>query len=283
MTQTETRPASLDSTRRKKHDPLCSFSERVEQLERGRRLPERTRDNLVRALESVDPVRREAFLARHRHNLDDIETLAPIKYADLGYWALRNVQLAQWLDLDRSEPLEILDIATGSGNFGMVVQSMGHRFLGTDVADEWYEELCELTGVDRIVAPVTRGERYKPVDRRFDLITTMLPAFHRKLVKGKREYWSVEDWRLFLAGLVHDLLKPNGKIFILMPLDKDDDGKLHYSPLVRWAYERGAQLDRTSAGGPLRHVLFDPATPETFSEDGPDIGERPHIELQWQN
>jgi SAM-dependent methyltransferase len=246
-------------------------------------MSERTRANLVRALDSIDPAEREAFLDKNRNRLEDIETLAAVKYADFGYWAQRNVLLAEWLDLDRSPPLDILDIGTGSGNFGMVVTSMGHRAMGTDVADEWYDELCKLTKVERIVAPVMRGERYVPVDRRFDLITIMLPAFHKKSVAGTREHWSIEDWRRFLLGLVNDLLKPNGRIFILMPLDKDDDGQLSYSPFVRWSYERGARLDRSNPRGPIRHVEFNPATAETFAEDAPQIEPRPEIELKWQN
>jgi len=267
----------------KRHDALCDFPERVAQLEARGPISERTRANLVRALESIDPQARAAFLDKHRDELQDIETLASVKYADFGYWALRNVQLAQSLDLDNSPPLDILDIGAGSGNFGLVVQSMGHRYLATDVADDWYDELCKLTKVQRLVAPVMRGERYVPVHRRFDLITIMLPAFHKKSVGGTREHWSIEDWRQFLAGLVDDLLKPNGRIFILMPLDKDDDGNLSYSPLVRWAYDRGARLDRTNPRGPLRHVEFNPATAETFAEEAPQIAPRPEIELEWHN
>lgn len=266
--------------RRKRHDALCSFADRVEQLQSIKQMSARTRSNLVRALESIDPAKREAFLDKHRDKLQDIETLASVKYADFGYWAHRNVILAEWLELDRSPPLDILDIGAGSGNFGMVAQSMGHRLIGTDVADEWYDELCKLTGVNRLVAPVVRGERYKPVDQRFDLVTIMLPAFHRKRVKGKREYWSVEEWRLFLLGLVQDLLKPNGKIFILMPLDKDDEGNLSYSPLVEWARDRGAKLDRTTARGPVRHILFDPATEERFGEDSPEVAEKSDVLLE---
>lgn len=283
MNKVEVMETSPKGAVRKKHDPFCPFPERIAQMERGRPMPERSRVNLERALASIDPEKLKAFLDKHREELQDIETLAPVKYADFAYWAQRNVQLAEWLDLDRSPPLDVLDIATGSGNFGMVLQSMGHRFLGTDVADPWYEELCELTGVERKVAPVVRGERYRPVDRRFDLITTTLPAFHRKNERGKRIYWSIEDWRQFLLGLTEDLLKPGGRIFILMPLDKDDDGKLSYSPFVQWAYDRGARLDRTNAAGPLRHLEFNPATPETFAEKAPDIGPRPPVDLVWEN
>src|SRR4030095_715683 len=116
--------------------------------------------NLVLALNSVDPIKRKAFLAKHGDRLKDIETLAAAKYADVGYWAHRNVLLAQWLDLDNSPPFDILDIGTGSGNFAMVANSRGHRAIGTDVFDPWYHELCGLTGVERVVAPVRRGEPY---------------------------------------------------------------------------------------------------------------------------
>jgi SAM-dependent methyltransferase len=282
MSQLDT-PTEAPKAPPKRHDALCDFEERVAQLDKRGTMPDRTRTNLVRALESIDPAARAAFLDKHRRKLEDIETLASVKYADFGYWALRNVQLAQWLDLDNSPPLDILDIGAGSGNFGLVVQSMGHRYLATDVADPWYDELCKLTKVERVVAPVMRDERYAPVDRRFDMITIMLPAFHRKTVRGSRVYWSVEDWRQFLVGITNDLLKPNGRIFILMPLDKDDDGQLSYSPVVRWAYDRGARLDRSNPRGPVRHIEFNPATPETFSEEGPDIGERPALDLVWQN
>lgn len=263
----------------KRHDALCSFDERLEQLQRRTRMDERTRANLARALQSIDPAKREAFIDRHRAKLADVETLASAKYADIAYWAHRNVLLAQWLDLDSKPPLDILDIGMGSGNFSMVAQSMGHRSVGTDVFDAWYAELCELMGVERIIAPVKRGEPYRPVDRKFDLITMMLPAFHKKSVSGGRDHWSVEEWRLFLLGLVRDLLKPGGSIFILMPLDKDGKGGLSYSPLVEWSRERGARLDRTFPKGPVRHILFDPATEATFGENPPEGVEQSTIEL----
>lgn len=263
----------------KRHDALCSFEERIEQLKARGPMTDRTRENLTRALASIDPSERRAFIDKYQDELNDIETLASVKYADLGYWAHRNILLAQWLDLDHSAPLDILDIGAGSGNFGMVAQSMGHRVIGTDVADDWYDELCKLTGVTRIVAPVMRGERYTPVDQRFDLITIMLPAFHRKRIKGKRVYWSVEDWRQLLLGLVQDMLKAGGKIFILMPLDKDDDGNLSYSPLVEWARERGARLDRTFRKGPVRHILFDPADESTFGKEPPAVANKSTVVL----
>jgi len=255
----------------RRHDALCSFEERIEQLERQNPMSDRTRTNLQRALDSIDTDKRKAFLEKHAEKLDDIETVSSLKYADLGYWAYRNVLIAEWLELDRSEPIDILDIGTGSGNFLMVAQSMGHRAVGTDVSDAWYDELSDLTGVKRIIAPVARGERYNPVSDRFDLVTIMLPTFHRRKVDGKRQYWSLEDWRLFLLGIVNDLLKPGGTIFILMQFDKDEHGRSTYSPLMEWARERGAKLGRMTPADHVRLVLFDPAMPTTFGESRPVV------------
>jgi len=248
-----------------KHDALCSPEEPVKQLDRDWPLTDRTRRNLTRALQSMDLVAREAFVRKHRDRLENIDTLNSLKYSDFAYWARRNAVIAEWLDLDNSHPLDILDIGAGPGSFAMVVQSMGHRVIGTDVADDWYDELCKVTRATRLVAPVVRGERYKPLNARFDLITIMLPVFHRKRVAGKREYWSIEDWRLFLLGLVEDLLRPNGRIFILMPLDKDDGENLSYSPLLEWSRERGALVDRTFPNKPVRHILFPRVTEQTFA------------------
>jgi len=259
------------------HNALTPFENRIEELGP---ISDRARANLTRALALIDPTERDAFIHRHRDALEDVNTMAKAKYADFPYWAYLSVLTAQWLGLDRSEPLDILDIGMGPGSFVMVARSMGHRAVGTDVSDPWYEELCTLAGSERVIAPVERGKPYTPLDRRFDLITIMLPAFHRRRVNRKREYWSVEDWRVLLSGLTRDVLMPEGAIFIMMPLDKDDEGNLSYSPLVEWARERGAILDKTFSDGAVRHILFDPATAATFAESPPTDAVKSDITLE---
>jgi hypothetical protein len=272
----ERAPAELN-----RHDAFGPLPERIEQIACQNPMSDRTKANLERALRTIDPEKRAAFLARHADRLAQMETVASVKYADLGYWAYRNVLIAEWLDLDRSAPIDILDIGTGSGNFLMVAQSMGHRGLGTDVSDAWYDELLDLTGVERVIAPVERGKRYKPTDNRFDLVTIMLPTFHRKKVAGSRQYWSIEEWRVFLLGLTNDLLKSGGAIFILMQFDKDDEGRLSYSPLMEWARRRGAILGRLSEKDYVRLILFDPASTKTFGETPPEVAEISNVVLDF--
>lgn len=247
------------------YDPIASFSSRIEQLDAVAPMTDRTRANVIRALASIHPEERRRFIAKYKERLENLHTYGPAKYADFACWAYRRVRVAEWLELDRTPPMDILDIGMGPGSFAMVAQSMGHRVLGTDVADEWYGELCGLAGVERLIAPVERGERYRPTDRRFDLITIMLPVFHRKRVRGRREYWAVEEWQQLLAGLQRDLLKTGGGIFILMPLDIDDEGNQTYSPLLEWARSRGATLDRAVPNYPISYILFRPVGGDTFA------------------
>lgn len=265
---TETGP-SLDGVaylagRKIAHDALSSFEVRIGQLHAAWPMSDRTRENLIRALSCIDPVKRDGFLSKYHERLQDVSTVAPAKYADFAYWAHDSVLISQWLDLDRSASLDILDIGMGSGSFAMVAQSMGHRVIGTDVADEWYDELCELAGVRRIAAPVERGQSYRPIDQRFDLVTLMLPVFHRRRVNGRREYWSICDWKALFADLTTGLLKPGGRIFILMPVDVDDEGQLSYSPLLEWAQAHGARLGRTLPDRHIQHLLFAPAVAAVF-------------------
>lgn len=237
-------------------DPARPFDEAISELQSLLAMSDRTYSNLGRALDMIDPQEREALIARHGDRFVDFDPVGPVKYADFPYWALRNLLIAEWLGLDDSPPLEILDVGMGSGSFAMVAQSLGHRVTGTDIADPWYEELCALAGVRRIVAPVVRGKSYRPAKGPFDLVTAMLPAFHRASTgDGGRVYWSVEDWARWLDGIFSDLIAADGKLFILMPLDKLG-ASLCYSPLVQWAKERGAILDRTLPGAPVRHILF---------------------------
>lgn len=247
-------------------DPMRTFDEGIAAIEALIPLTQRTRTNLDRALQCIEESERSDFIARHREKLLKFDRLGPTKYADFPYWAFRNVLLAQWLGLDRSiRSVDILDIGMGSGSFAMVARSMGHRVVGTDRDDPWYDELCHLAGVRRIDSPVISNEPYRPVAERFDLITIMLPVFHRRTVRGRREYWSVNQWQAFLADLAANLAQPEARIFIYMPLDKRDDGSLSYSPLVHWSQGRGAIIDRTFPESPLRHILFTKVDAETFA------------------
>jgi hypothetical protein len=251
-------------------DVFCPFPERLAQIEREKPMSERTRANVLRALDLIDPTERETFLNKYRDRLQSFNDFSLAKYADFAYWAWRNVLRAEWLDLDRSPPLDILDIGMGPGSFGMVAKSMGHRVVGTDLDKPWYRDFDRISGVERIIAPVRRGEAYRPTGRKFDLISIMLPNFHRRVVDGRIEYWTMDEWRLFLSNLVTDLLRPGGRIYLAMPPDRLDDGTVQPSALLDWSAERGAKVERLQDGRYTGQILFESAGEGTFAERQPE-------------
>ena len=240
-----TKPAVMQFPPERVANLLRPFPERIADFEP---LTERTRGNLAKALQEIDEAERSAFLERHRSRLADPDRSRWLKYADFVYLAHRNVLHAERLGLDRSPPLEILDIGTGPGSFAMVANSMGHRAIGTDVRDQWNGEYCRLSGVELVNAPVRPREPYRPVARRFDLIAMMTPNFHRTVVDGGVQYWSTDDWQFLIDDLFDNLLTDRGRIFILMPPDHQPGGTRADSPLVEWAAARGAMTERNPAG-----------------------------------
>jgi len=220
-------------------DIFLPFAERLAELERQESMTERTRTNVLRALDLIDPAERAAFLERHRD--EDPARLRWLKYADFVYWTHRNVLHAERLELDSSPPLDVWDIGTGSGSFPMVAKSMGHRVIGTDIPKPWGAELCRIAGVPRVNAAVKRGEPYQPVPGRFDLISIMMPNFQRTVTDQGAKYWSVDDWRFLLSGLAERSLKQDGRVFVLIPAELSE-GVAAPSPLIDWAAHVGADV-----------------------------------------
>jgi hypothetical protein len=245
-------------------DPSRDFDASIAEISRRVSISITTRRNLERALSEIDQAARAALLDRCGDELRDFDPSGPLKFADFVVWAFRKLLIAEWLELDHSPPLNILDIGMGSGSFAMVARSMGHRVVGTDVPDPWYDELCEIAGARRVIAPVESGRPYRIEGCPFDLITIMQPTFHRSRKGGNvRQYWSINEWAAFLTD-VTAMLSSRGRIFLVMPLDKLDDGDRRYSQVLAWAQSRGATLDRPFPQSPVSYVCFTHPTAETF-------------------
>src|SRR3954471_18485245 len=58
------------------------------------------------------------------------------RFEDADYWIGVNAERAQDLWLDRSPPLEILDLGCGAGYFLYVCRQFGHQGLGLDTDNE---------------------------------------------------------------------------------------------------------------------------------------------------
>jgi ribosomal protein L11 methylase PrmA len=93
----------------------------------------------------IHPVNSRRILAGiNRTDLENLRERYPYRpnarkinaYEDAAYWIGVNVKRAQDLWLDRSRPLDILDLGCGAGYFLYLCRLFGHNGLGFDTDEE---------------------------------------------------------------------------------------------------------------------------------------------------
>ena len=105
-----------------------------------------------RILATID----QAELVRLRENYPYRPNARKINaYEDASYWVGVNVKRVQDLWLDRSLPLDILDLGCGPGYFLYLCRLFGHEGLGLDPDDEpFFRGTTSFFGVSRVVARI---------------------------------------------------------------------------------------------------------------------------------
>ena len=117
------------------------------------------------------------------------------------YWVGVNVKRVQDLWLDRSQPLDILDLGCGPGYFLYVSGMFGHKGLGLDPDDEpFFRGTTKLFSVNRVVARINAQTPLPDLDKRFDLVTAHRVCFHRIARRENGEWleWTEVDWKFFI-------------------------------------------------------------------------------------
>lgn len=162
------------------------------------------------------------------------------KYADVKRWLQRNLPRIRRLQLNRSEPKEILDLGCGAGFFLFLANQLGHSGTGFDVDDHAVcNELLGLFGIERKVGRIQPFTPLPNFGRKFDLITAFSTAFHR--APDKSVVWGAGEWNFFLDDLFDRQLKPGGQVFFEINAGKD---KRLYPSAVRELFAaRGAEID----------------------------------------
>ncbi len=106
-------------------------------------------------------------------------------YEDANYWVGVNVKRVQDLWLDRSPPLDILDLGCGPGYFLYLCRLFGHQGLGLDPDDEpFFRGTTKFFGVSRVVARINAQAPLPDLGTRFDLVTAHRVCFHRIRADG---------------------------------------------------------------------------------------------------
>ncbi len=135
-------------------------------------------------------------------------------YEDAAYWIGINVKHVQDLWLDRTPPLQILDLGCGAGYFLYLCRLFGHEGLGLDTdEDPFFRGTTKLLGVRRVIARITPQTRLPDLGKKFDLVSGHRVCFHRiaRDKKGAHDFSSLmagSCWNSIHGGMVlHFLLK----------------------------------------------------------------------------
>jgi len=177
-----------------------------------------------------------------------------LKYSDLDHWLASSWKEVKRLGLDRSPPLDILDLGLGPGYLLFVCQQLGHRGVGLDVpgGSTFKQALRKLLGIHRFVEIAVMPKTPLPALGRFDLVTAYRCQFNYN--PSERSLWDIDEWAFFLDDLRDNILKPRGRFVLKLTRQqaKGRAGLKRDDPLlVTFLAKRGARESR-------RVLIFDP-------------------------
>lgn len=182
-------------------------------------------------------------------------------YEDARYWVDVNIKRLQDLWLDRSLPLQILDLGCGPGYFLYLCRLFGHEALGVDPDDEpFFRGTTELFGVRRTIARIQAQTPLPELGKKFHLVTGHRVCFHRiaRAETGEWLEWSTADWEFFINDVRTRLLKPEGRL--LLEFNRRDDGSSFFTKELREFFlSQGARIIRWKAllaADPEEHPRF---------------------------
>ena len=163
----------------------------------------------------------------------------PMKYGDIPYWIASKVPHAIALGLDKSPPMNILDIGTGCAHLLAVANALGHRSVGIDVSYQLYDDVCAALGIDRRIIPVKAREKLPGFGMRFDLITAIWTTFNNygaQTPNSPDVYWGTEEWDFFLRDLRDNHANPGARVYLELNQEWQPGGKTvaHNKPLHEW-------------------------------------------------
>jgi SAM-dependent methyltransferase len=170
-------------------------------------------------------------------------------YEDANYWIGVNVKRVQDLWLDRSPPLDILDLGCGPGYFLYLCRLFGHKGVGVDPDDDpFFRGTTKLFDVQRVIARINPQIALPDLGKKFDLVTGHRVCFHRISRTQNVEWveWTPADWEFFIKDIRTRFLKPDGRL--LLEFNRRQDGSSFFTREWRAFFEsQGARIVRWKA------------------------------------
>ena len=211
-----------------------------------------------RVLETLDPKKVAELRARYPQGPDFPKIN---RFADVPYWIRINVERAQDIWLDRTPPLQILDLGCGAGYFLYVCKYFGHDVLGLDLDQEQlFRDTLALLGVERVVSRIDPNVPLPELGRKFDLVAAHRICFQR--IGGARSgrEWTTAHWKFFIDDVRSRFLAPGGRL--ILDFNPRPDGSSFFTPELRAFFQsQGAHIFRSKA-----LLAIDPAEQPQFMQ-----------------
>lgn len=160
------------------------------------------------------------------------------KFLDVKTFLPLTMSRAHFIGLHQSQGLQILDIGTGVGYFPVVCKYYGHSAMAIDQnGNQVFEDVTKWLNVDRRIWKVQAFQPIPDLGQRFDLVTAFMVNFDRSEAPEYKP-WTTREWDFFLADLVHNHLKPGGRLVMLL-----NDHTLAMPSVLENFSKRGARVD----------------------------------------
>jgi SAM-dependent methyltransferase len=152
-------------------------------------------------------------------------------------------------NLHNCEPMKILDIGAGCGQFAFLAKFFGHDAHATNPPRiklrpkgedrHLYHALCNLYQIESHELMIHAKQAITGIAERFDMITALMTEFNH--IAGTP--WGVEEWDFFLDDIKGCLLKPGGIIFLGLTRGKLSEESWSYlKSRATWYDEKGKHI-----------------------------------------
>jgi SAM-dependent methyltransferase len=160
------------------------------------------------------------------------------KFLDIRPWMMHKLMYYYLLGLDKSRPLQILDIGAGTGYFSYICSLHGHTVVAIDLdTDPMYNAVCQFLHVNRRTWRIVKYERLPDFGIKFDLVTAFMVTFNNR---NRPDQWGVGEWQFLIEDLKHNQLTEDGRMFLA--LNAYRDGTCYDAALLRLFLESGARV-----------------------------------------